>query len=202
MGKKRTPKKKQLPSRGKNAACPPLPPTAPPQDKAAASIAPPKDETAPLRGNKAASPPPPSPSGYRMRLTLLWKCCNVAWRSPVKYSITLLLPRLTQPSFKSAPPSPSTWRTPFWTFPRGSTRRPILPSPNSSWTWKKTTKMTNTCQLVLVEEKDKPVIVFRLNLFSLNQSKKISNDQELMQSDPTSCPQKHKLTAVYERHSR
>ena len=41
------------------------------------------------------------------------------------------------------------------------------------------------------------------------QSKKISNDQELIQSDPTSCPQNqkgnnkiHKLTAVYERHSR
>ena len=40
-------------------------------------------------------------------------------------------------------------------------------------------------------------------------SKKISNDQEQIQSDPTSCPinQKgnnliHKLTAVYERHSR
>ena len=40
-------------------------------------------------------------------------------------------------------------------------------------------------------------------------SKKISNDQELIQSDPTSCPQNqkgnnqiHKLTAVYERHSR
>ena len=41
------------------------------------------------------------------------------------------------------------------------------------------------------------------------QSKKISNDQELIQSDPTSCPQNqkgnnliHKLTAtVYERHS-
>ena len=41
------------------------------------------------------------------------------------------------------------------------------------------------------------------------QSKKISNDQELIQSDPTSCPQNQKgnnlihiLTAVYERHSR
>ena len=41
------------------------------------------------------------------------------------------------------------------------------------------------------------------------QSKKISNDQELIQSDPTSCPQNqkennyiHKLMAVYERHSR
>ena len=41
------------------------------------------------------------------------------------------------------------------------------------------------------------------------QSKKISNGQELMQLDPTSCPQNqkgnnqiHKLTAVYERHSR
>ena len=41
------------------------------------------------------------------------------------------------------------------------------------------------------------------------QSKKISNDQELIQSDPTSCPQNqkgnnkiHKLTAVYERFSR
>ena len=40
-------------------------------------------------------------------------------------------------------------------------------------------------------------------------SKKISNDQELIQSDPTSCPQNqkgnhliHKLTSVYERHSR
>ena len=40
-------------------------------------------------------------------------------------------------------------------------------------------------------------------------SKKISNDQELIQSDPTSCPQNqkgnnkiHKLTAVYVRHSR
>ena len=39
--------------------------------------------------------------------------------------------------------------------------------------------------------------------------KKISNDQELIQSDPTPCPQNqkgnnqiHKLTAVYERHSR
>ena len=41
------------------------------------------------------------------------------------------------------------------------------------------------------------------------QSKKIGNDQELIQSDPISCPQNqkgnnyiHKLTAVYERHSR
>ena len=40
-------------------------------------------------------------------------------------------------------------------------------------------------------------------------SKKISNDQEVIQSDPTSCPQNqkgnnliHKLTAVYERHAR
>ena len=40
-------------------------------------------------------------------------------------------------------------------------------------------------------------------------SKKISNDQELIQSDPISCPQNqkgnnhiHKLTAVYERDSR
>ena len=40
-------------------------------------------------------------------------------------------------------------------------------------------------------------------------SKKISNDQELIQSDPTPCPQNqkgnneiHKSTAVYERHSR
>ena len=41
------------------------------------------------------------------------------------------------------------------------------------------------------------------------QSKKTSNDQELIQSDPISCPQSqkgnnliHKLTIVYERHSR
>ena len=41
------------------------------------------------------------------------------------------------------------------------------------------------------------------------QSKKISNDHELIQSYPTSCPQNqkgnnliHKLTAVYDRHSR
>ena len=41
------------------------------------------------------------------------------------------------------------------------------------------------------------------------QNKKISNDQELIQSDPTTCPQNqkgnnkiHKMTAVYERHSR
>ena len=41
------------------------------------------------------------------------------------------------------------------------------------------------------------------------QSKKISNDQELIQSDPTSHPQNqkgnnqiHKLTAVYERYLR
>ena len=40
-------------------------------------------------------------------------------------------------------------------------------------------------------------------------SKKISNDQELIQSNPISCPQNqkgnnwiHKLTTVYERHSR
>ena len=40
-------------------------------------------------------------------------------------------------------------------------------------------------------------------------SKKITNDQELIQSNPTSCPQNqkgnnllHKLTAIYERHSR
>ena len=37
-------------------------------------------------------------------------------------------------------------------------------------------------------------------------SKKISNDQELIQSNPTSCPENQKkkylkLTAVYERHS-
>ena len=42
-----------------------------------------------------------------------------------------------------------------------------------------------------------------------SQSKKISNDQELIQSNPTPCPQNqkgnnqiHKLTTVYERHSR
>ena len=42
-----------------------------------------------------------------------------------------------------------------------------------------------------------------------NRSKMISNDQELIQSDPTSCPQNqkgknliHKLTAVYERYSQ
>ena len=48
------------------------------------------------------------------------------------------------------------------------------------------------------------------HIFLKLQSKKISNDQELIQSDPTSCPQNqkgnnkiHKLTAVYdERHSR
>ena len=50
------------------------------------------------------------------------------------------------------------------------------------------------------------------NLSSCNekiQSKTISNDQELIQSDPTSCPQNqkgnnkiHTLTAVYERHSQ
>ena len=40
-------------------------------------------------------------------------------------------------------------------------------------------------------------------------SKKISNDQELIQLDPISCPQNQKgkdeilkLTAVYERHTR
>ena len=44
---------------------------------------------------------------------------------------------------------------------------------------------------------------------NIQKSKKISNDQELIQSDPTSCPQTqkgnneiHKSTAVYERHSR
>ena len=43
----------------------------------------------------------------------------------------------------------------------------------------------------------------------VKKSKKISNDQELIQSDPISCPQNqkgnnllHKLTAVYERHAR
>ena len=43
----------------------------------------------------------------------------------------------------------------------------------------------------------------------MKKSKKIINDQELIQSDPTSCPQNlkgnnqiHKPTAVYERHSR
>ena len=43
----------------------------------------------------------------------------------------------------------------------------------------------------------------------LKQGKKISNDQELIQSDPISCPQNkkgnnliHKLTTVYEKHSR
>ena len=50
-----------------------------------------------------------------------------------------------------------------------------------------------------------------LNLTSLLdlKGKKISNDQELIQSDPISCPQNqkgnnliHKLTTVYERHSR
>ena len=47
------------------------------------------------------------------------------------------------------------------------------------------------------------------SLFAHKESKKTRNDQELIQSDPTSCPQnqkgnnyKHKLTAVYERHSR
>ena len=58
-------------------------------------------------------------------------------------------------------------------------------------------------------------IFFQINtmmfLFELkqSQSKMISNDQELIQSDPTSCPQNqkgnnqiHKLTAVYERHSQ
>ena len=49
---------------------------------------------------------------------------------------------------------------------------------------------------------------FRVNI-NFEQSKKISNDQELIQSDPISCPQNqkgnnqiHKLTTVYERHSR
>ena len=44
---------------------------------------------------------------------------------------------------------------------------------------------------------------------SILESKNISNDQELIQSDPTSCPKNqkgnnyiHKLTAVYKRHSR
>ena len=51
-------------------------------------------------------------------------------------------------------------------------------------------------------------IRLRLENGEIIQSKKISNDQELIQSGPTSCPinQKgnnliHKSTAVYERHS-
>ena len=59
MGKKRTPKKKQLTPRDKKAACPPPPPTAPPQDETAASTALPQDEAAPPRDEKTASPPPP-----------------------------------------------------------------------------------------------------------------------------------------------
>ena len=45
--------------------------------------------------------------------------------------------------------------------------------------------------------------------FEEMKSKKISNDQELIQSDPTSCPQNgkgnnliQKLTAVYEKFMR
>ena len=32
---------------------------------------------------------------------------------------------------------------------------------------------------------------------TINQSKKISNDQELIQSDPTSCPQNQRETTKY-----
>ena len=46
-------------------------------------------------------------------------------------------------------------------------------------------------------------------LDSRKKFKKINSDQELIQSDPTSCPQNqkgnsliHKFTAFYERHSR
>ena len=52
-------------------------------------------------------------------------------------------------------------------------------------------------------------MVMQIVGFMMAQSKKISNVQELIQSDPTSCPQNQKgnnliqkLTAVYERHSR
>ena len=46
-------------------------------------------------------------------------------------------------------------------------------------------------------------------LLKFHTKKTISNDQELIQSDPISCPQNqkgkiqiYKLTAVYERHAR
>ena len=53
------------------------------------------------------------------------------------------------------------------------------------------------------------LVVMAIYNFLGIQSKKISNDQELIRSDPISCPpnQKgnikiHKLTAVYKRHAR
>ena len=53
------------------------------------------------------------------------------------------------------------------------------------------------------------VVYAALNVNVCLKSKKISNDQELIQSDPKSCPQNqkgnnviHKLTAFYERHAR
>ena len=51
--------------------------------------------------------------------------------------------------------------------------------------------------------------VYNVHVCHYGCTKKISNDQELIQSDPISCPQNqkgnnkiHKLTTVYERHSR
>ena len=51
------------------------------------------------------------------------------------------------------------------------------------------------------------MIVHEKYIFYFLQGKKISNDQELIQSDPTSCPKNQKGNnlihkAVYERHSR
>ena len=61
------------------------------------------------------------------------------------------------------------------------------------------------CQLVSALQKSN-VMHFKLNF---NKSKKISNDQELIQSDPTPRPQNqkgnnqtHKSTAAHERHPR
>ena len=61
----------------------------------------------------------------------------------------------------------------------------------------------NICQMTVYAFWQVHVYIFYI------QSKKISNDQELIQSDPISCPQNqkgnnliHKLTTVYERHSQ
>ena len=83
--------------------------------------------------------------------------------------------------------------------------------------------MAGTCNTVfvfiqnvymsMIVRRESPKTLYKkvrvLGKTKIRQNKKISNDQKLIQSDPTSCPQNqkgnnkiHKLTAVYERHSR
>ena len=77
---------------------------------------------------------------------------------------------------------------------------------NEFYFWEYTFHSTVDKNKMLIKSK---VVFTAVTKAATIKSKKISKDQELIQSDPTSCPQNqkgnnliHKLTAVYERHSR